>query len=100
MPNDLELLQGPWTVTELEVDGNKMDAGVMGEGRIVIEGNRFTSTGMGAEYKGTMKVDESATPRRLDMKFTAGPEKGNTNLCIYELGGDRWKLCIATRGTV
>jgi uncharacterized protein (TIGR03067 family) len=55
---------------------------------------------MGAEYGGTFVVDESATPRRLDMKFETGPEKGATNLCIYELDGDSWKLCIATRGTV
>src|SRR5262249_28332296 len=38
------------------------------------------------------------TPRRVDMLFDAGPEKGNANLGIYELKGDRWKLCLATRG--
>jgi uncharacterized protein (TIGR03067 family) len=34
------------------------------------------------------------------MKFESGPEKGNTNLGIYQLGRDSWKLCLATRGTV
>jgi len=34
------------------------------------------------------------------MRFAAGPEMGNTNLCIYELDGDIWKICIATRGSV
>ena len=33
------------------------------------------------------------------MKFDNGPEKGNTNLGIYQLKGDSWKLCLATRGT-
>jgi uncharacterized protein (TIGR03067 family) len=28
------------------------------------------------------------------MKFTEGPEKGNTALGIYELDGDEWKLCL------
>jgi uncharacterized protein (TIGR03067 family) len=30
--------------------------------------------------------------------FTAGPEKGNRNLGIYELKGHTWKICLATRG--
>ena len=30
--------------------------------------------GMGAIYKGTLKLDASTEPRQLDMKFDAGPE--------------------------
>ena len=55
---------------------------------------------MGATYQGTLEIDESTSPRQLNMRFDAGPEEGNTNLCIYELDGDIWKICIATRGTV
>jgi uncharacterized protein (TIGR03067 family) len=100
MPDDLDLLQGAWSVTALESDGQKMPAEVLAGGRIVIEGDRFTSTGMGAVYEGRLELDESREPRHFDMKFDAGPEKGNTNLGIYELSGDTWKLCLATRGSV
>ena len=100
MGRDLDRLQGAWTVTALEMEGQTTPASMLAEACIVIKGDRFTTTGMGAEYGGTFIVDESATPRRLDMKFETGPEKGATNLCIYELDGDTWKLCIATRGTV
>jgi uncharacterized protein (TIGR03067 family) len=55
---------------------------------------------MGAVYEGVIELDTSATPRWLDMIFDAGPEKGNTNPGIYEVNGDSWKLCIATRGNV
>src|SRR5439155_25802112 len=41
---------------------------------------------------------EAANSKTFDLKFTAGPEKGNTNRGIYELDGDGWKLCLATRG--
>ena len=34
------------------------------------------------------------------MKFTKGPESGNTNFGIYELNGERWRICLATRGTI
>jgi uncharacterized protein (TIGR03067 family) len=100
MRDDLDLLQGTWSVTSLEVEGQKMTAGMLDGAQIVIKGNRFTSMGMGAVYKGTLKIDASVKPARLDMKFSAGPEKGNTNLGIYKLDEDTWKLCLAMRGDV
>jgi uncharacterized protein (TIGR03067 family) len=98
--NDLDLLQGTWSVASLEVEGQKMTAGMLDGAQIVIRGSRFTSTGMGAVYKGTLKIDAAAKPARLDMKFSAGPEKGNTNLGIYKIDGNTWKLCLAMRGDI
>jgi uncharacterized protein (TIGR03067 family) len=98
MKTDLDKLQGTWDVAELEVDGQSM--GSPGEARIVIQGSRFTSSGMGATYEGTFELDSSAEPARIDMKFDRGPEAGNINLGIYRFKGDAWKMCIATRGTV
>src|ERR1039457_1552296 len=89
MREDLDLLQGSWTVTALEVDGQEMPAAMLANARIAIEGDRFTSTGMEAVYRGKIELDASTSPRRIDMKFDAGPEKGNTNPGIYELDGDR-----------
>jgi uncharacterized protein (TIGR03067 family) len=100
MAHDLDLLQGTWTIESLEVDGQPMPAAMLDDACIVVEGNRFTSTGMGAVYQGTLELDNSAAPARLDMKFDAGPEKGNTNPGIYQLDGESWKLCLATRGGV
>jgi len=34
------------------------------------------------------------------MRFDAGPEIGNTNRGIYELEGDRLRICFATRGSM
>jgi uncharacterized protein (TIGR03067 family) len=100
MRDDLELLQGTWNVTSLEVEGQQTPNTMLGDAEIVIKGKRFTSTGMGAIYEGTLKLDPSASPPQLDMKFDAGPEKGNTNLGIYKVSGNSLKLCIATRGSV
>jgi uncharacterized protein (TIGR03067 family) len=97
MKQDLDRLQGRWTIAALEIDGQP--AGAIGDARLVIKGSRFTTTGMGTDYAGTLTIDSSVSPARIDMKFESGPEKGNTNLGIYELDGDSWKLCLATRGT-
>lgn len=98
MPNDLDLLQGAWCVSSLEVEGVTMPVNVLHEARIVIEGSRFTSTGMGSMYAGTLKLDGTTNPRRIDMTFDVGPESGNTNRGIYELKPGAWKICLATRG--
>jgi uncharacterized protein (TIGR03067 family) len=94
---DLEFLQGTWGYAAMEVDGRKVEDAI-NEARIVVEGDRFTTTGMGATYKGIVKVDAVSSPRRLDLVFTEGPEKGNTSLAIYELDGDTWKLCLTAGG--
>src|SRR5438552_3529927 len=93
---DLDKLQGSWNVTSLEVDGQKMPA--PGGARILICGTRFQSLGMGAVYEGTVEVDGKKKPKTFDMIFTAGPEKGNRSLGIYELKGDDWKICLTVTG--
>src|SRR4029078_2948259 len=100
MKNDLELLQGTWSVTELAVEGQTMPESLLSGARVIVRKNRFVSMGMGADYEGTIELDPSQNPRHLTITFDAGPEKGNSNLCIYELNGDTWKMCIATRGDV
>jgi len=91
-------LEGSWNVMTLEVDGQPMASGMLAGARIVVEGDRFQSLGMGEVYEGKVKVDSSASPKAIDMTFTKGPEKGNTSLGIYELDGDDWRLCLTMRG--
>jgi uncharacterized protein (TIGR03067 family) len=100
MTNDLDLLQGTWNISELEADGQKMPAAMLQAAQIVIDGNRFTSTGMGAVYQGTIELDASANPHHITMNFDAGPEKGNANLGIYKLDRSKLRICLATRGSV
>lgn len=100
MDSHLNLLQGRWAVKSLEIDGMVLPAQVFANAILEVAGDRFTSYGMGAEYAGSIVVNAATTPPQMDMCFDAGPEKGNTNLAIYELAGGALKLCIATRGTV
>ncbi len=100
MPQDIDLLQGSWGIKSLTMEGQDLPAIMFANASIVVNGNRFTSLGMGTQYEGTLRLDPSTTPRQLNMNFDVGPERGNVNLCIYELAGDVWKLCIATRGSV
>ena len=95
---DSDRLQGTWRVTALEMDAQKMAGAMLNGARVVVKGDRFQSLGMGETYEGVLTLDETARPKAFDLKFTAGPEKGNINRGIYELDGDDWKLCLATLG--
>jgi uncharacterized protein (TIGR03067 family) len=95
--SDLDALQGTWSVAMLELDGQPMPA-IPAGASITLKGSKFTTSGMGADYKGDMALDCNAKPKSFDLKFITGPEKGNTALGIYELSGDTWKMCLTTRG--
>ena len=95
MGRDLDGLQGIWNIVSLELDGQQMSGG---GARIVVAGKRFTTSAMGAAYTGTVAVHQTTNPKSFELHFEEGPEKGNTSLGIYELAGDRWKICLTTRG--
>jgi uncharacterized protein (TIGR03067 family) len=96
--SDIQKLQGVWQITSLEIDGNVLSAAALSGATIAIDGDKFTSLGMGAIYEGTLTLDAKATPKAFDMHFTSGPEKGNSNAGIYELDRDTWRICLNTRG--
>jgi uncharacterized protein (TIGR03067 family) len=99
MKKEIAKLQGTWRVTALEVEGQNMPADALAEGRIIVKGDTFVSLGMGATYEGRLEVDDSTSPGSLDMVFTQGPEKGNSNYGIYEhIDDENWRMCLDTRG--
>ena len=98
MPNDLEQLQGTWNVASVVIDGKQMPLDAADGPRVVVNGSRFTSRGMGAEYEGTLEIDQKKTPKTFDLVFTAGHATGARNLGIYKLDGKTWTICLATRG--
>jgi uncharacterized protein (TIGR03067 family) len=85
-------------MVSMEMDGARMPSSMVAGARIVIDGEMFTSLGMGAVYKGTIAIDTTRSPRTLDMTFTEGPERGSTSLAIYEVDGNSWKLCLGLTG--
>jgi uncharacterized protein (TIGR03067 family) len=98
MNHEIDNLQGTWNIIALEVDGRKMPASAVTGSKIVVKGETFSTIAMGATYEGTLEVDTAKSPRTLNMRFSDGPEKGNTNFAIYELDGDTWTICINMTG--
>ena len=78
IPTDSDLLQGTWNVAALEMDGQKSPDALLTGAHIVLKGDRFQSLGMGAVYEGKLVLNPAASPKTFDLRFTKGPEKGNT----------------------
>jgi uncharacterized protein (TIGR03067 family) len=98
--SDIDSLQGDWHVISLEVDGMQVGAPAFHTAQITLRGDRFVSTGMGADYQGTVELDETAVPKWFTLRFDSGPEQGNANFGIYELSGDLWRICLAMKGSL
>ena len=86
-------LQGTWTATQAERDGNAADD-VVGH-RLSFTGNRFQIHSEDGQplYAGTVRVDPSATPAAMDFEHTEGALKGKAWQGIYALDGDTLTIC-------
>src|SRR6185295_8542683 len=99
MQSELEKLQGTWNVTSLESDGKKLPQITYANSTIVVTGNSFLSTGMGAPYEGIIELNSLEKLKTFDVLFTEGHARGTRHLGIYELDDEVWTLCFATQGT-
>lgn len=96
--SDLDFLQGRWRIASLEMNGAAMPAAMLAPARVVIEGTKFSSLGMGAAYEGEMSLVETASPKTIAIRFSAGPEGGAVNHGAYERVGEGWRLCLNISG--
>jgi uncharacterized protein (TIGR03067 family) len=98
LSSDTKTLQGTWNIDSLEVEGMKMNRDTFSGAQIIIDGDLFATRGMGAAYKGTFVANDASVPKSFDILFNEGPHSGSSSLGIYELDGDRWKLCLGFAG--
>ena len=88
--------EGTWQVVAMEIGGNKAQ-------NEAYENMTFTFKGKKYEQKrgddlvegGTQDLDPSKTPKHMDVNVTDGETKGKKQLAIYEIDGDKCKMCFA-----
>ena len=86
--------EGTWRFVSLEVEGMKVPEEAIKDARLFVKGKDFTMKDKVNTYRGTLTIDPGKKPKTIDLKFTEGPEKGNTSYGIYELSGDELKICL------
>lgn len=86
---------GSWRVVTIEADGTEQDARDRGIVVVNHEDGSWTLSVDGRELSsGTSRIDPLATPPEIDLEVSTGEGAGTTLLGIYELDGDRRRLCF------
>jgi uncharacterized protein (TIGR03067 family) len=96
---NLEAMQGDWAAVEFTIDGARATGD---EAQCIfrtVKGNEYTLFLFNKPLlKGTFTIDASKRPRTFDAQPLSGPGAGKRVLGIYELEGDRLKICTALPG--
>jgi uncharacterized protein (TIGR03067 family) len=93
---DKAALQGTWKVTASESKGEKVPADDIklflifkGDAILVREGGKD-----GSNF--TYLLDPLKKVKEMDLTLKVGPQKGRVDRAIYELDGDKLRICIQT----
>jgi uncharacterized protein (TIGR03067 family) len=96
---DQEKLQGVWRYVSFESNGEKMPEEQLKRMSVIYDGDKWTvKEGDKVVVSGTQKLDPSKKPAQIDSVITEGEGKGTTMLGIYELKGDRMRVCFDPAG--
>jgi len=95
---ELEKFEGTWRYVAMEIEGAKAEEKDYKDYKLILKGDQFTTTDGKETFHGSFKVEPTQKPKKINVLFTDGPEKGQTALGIYELEGDTYKVCIAFPG--
>lgn len=85
-------IEGTWVIVEAELSGQKLDA---------IKGTKLALTEGHYQYqadKGEYKLYPTEAIKAMDIVGVEGPNKGKTLLAIYEIDGDKLKICYDLSG--
>src|SRR5438045_3955085 len=97
MASDIDKLQGTWVTVKLIDNGKTLvDATTApsnaANAALQYEGNNWrVKVGDKIVASGVFKIDESKSPKELDVMDESGEKNAKTKLAIYELDGDMFR---------
>jgi uncharacterized protein (TIGR03067 family) len=95
---DLAKFQGAWQPIKYVVDGKETKESDLNKIKLTVKDNVSTISRGGDTGKGSYTLNPGKSPKELDIKITAGDDKGKTYLAIYEFDGDDLKICLNRNG--
>jgi uncharacterized protein (TIGR03067 family) len=114
-PDDgLGPFQGHWSVLEFNERTQQADSEKLKKMDVIFDKDQFvrieitasaTETsisaggGTGASEGGSVRVDNSKTPKEIDIVSRGGKNAGKVQMGIFALEGDKLTLCIADLGS-
>ncbi len=96
--DELKLFEATWRFVSIDAEGGTVPEELLKEDRLILKEKQFTSVVQGNTTHGVYKIDPTATPKTIDITFTDGPGKDNSQKGIYKLEGDTQTICFAAPG--
>jgi uncharacterized protein (TIGR03067 family) len=92
---DKEAMQGMWKMAKHTIAGVGQADDLVKQITVIIDGDKFTvKLDTDAIATGTIKLDPAKKPKHIDVTFLEGGQQGQTELGIYELTADSFKVCF------
>lgn len=94
-PDDLERVQGTWTMVSFEVDGESVPQDQVKGGRLVVAKDVYTPMFQGRTTAFTVVLNPEKDPKTFDLTVREGAGRGRLFKGIYKLEGDTLTVCRA-----
>jgi uncharacterized protein (TIGR03067 family) len=95
---ELQLLQGTWVGTSLQIDDNKIER-EMPDMKLIIEGNSLTATALDSTSWATFTINPMATPKTMTIKYLARSTFQSLVHAIYKIEGDWLTIALTPFAT-
>jgi uncharacterized protein (TIGR03067 family) len=93
---ELKKMEGSWKVIGSQVDNIRIPLEAYKKVVIMIKGEKIQFKDGDKIYDEIeIDIDPATTPKEIDYHYLAGLKKGVRERGIYELDGDRLKICMA-----
>ena len=92
-------LYDSWQVTSVIASGAKIPEAVSSTMSTTLTETTYHAVVAGQSDKGTIVVDDTASPPRIDITGTEGPNAGTFTKSIYKLDGDTLIVSYDVTGT-
>ncbi|MCI0336595.1 MAG: TIGR03067 domain-containing protein [Acidobacteria bacterium] len=94
LEDDRKMIEGTWVIVEAELGGQKLpDESVKGT-KLILTVDKYRYQNDQGEYK----LYPAEEIKAMDIIGREGPNKGKNFLAIYELEGDKLKICYDLAG--
>lgn len=95
---ELARLQGEWKLTGGQAGGEAFPADMIIGASIIIKDKVYDFKTKDESEKGVVQIDPSKSPAQIDLTITEGKDKGQKQLGIYEITGNKLRICASLAG--
>lgn len=86
-------LQGVWTLVSVEVDGQLLALDHLRDAQLTVQGRSYSFRLERNVLEFFCSVDETRSPKAIDLEVANGLDKGDVYRGIYKLDQDRYTIC-------